>query len=152
MFSDANWGGTHSDRRSIGGGGCYFHGALIAWSSKRLPVITLSSAESEYTQLSLITLMALHIRNLASDIGIDQLSPTVTFEDNQPAIKIANNPISSSRSRHIDIKYHSIREHVLRGNIALVYLETALMVADIFPKLASGPDTVQTISRHHPGP
>ena len=134
MFSDANWGGTHSDRRSIGGGGCYFHGALIAWSSKRLPVITLSSAESEYTQLSLIALMALHIRNLAADMGIAQLAPTVTFEDNQPAIKIATNPISSSRSRHIDIKYHAIREHVLRGNIALVYLETALMIADIFTK------------------
>lgn len=120
MFSDANWGGTHSDRRSVGGGGCFFHGAVIMWTSKRLPVITLSSAESEYTQLSLIALMALHARNLAADIGIAQLAPTLTFEDNQPAIKIATNPISSSRSRHIDIRYHSIREQVLRGNITLV--------------------------------
>jgi len=134
MFSDANWGGTHTDRRSVGGGCCLFNGAAVFWHCKRQPTITLSSAESEYMQLSIMSLLALYARNVARDIGIPVTKPTITFEDNQPAIKIATNPISSNRSRHIDIRYHSIREQVLRGNIMLIYLPTTEMIADIFTK------------------
>ena len=138
MFSDANFGGTHTDRRPMGGGGCYFHGALIFWTCKRLPVICLSSAESEYTEASLIAALTLYARNLACDMHIAQLEATIFFEDNQPAMKIATNPVSSARVRHIDIKYHFIREQVQRGNIQLVYLPTSEMLADIFTK-ALGP-------------
>jgi hypothetical protein len=134
MFSDANWGGTHTDRRSVGGGCCLFNGAAVFWHCKRQPTVTLSSAESEYMQLSIMSLLALYARNVARDIGIPVTKPTITFEDNQPAIKIATNPISSNRSRHIDIRYHSIREQVLRGNIMLIYLPTTEMIADIFTK------------------
>jgi hypothetical protein len=134
MLSDANWGGTHPDRRSVGGGGCYFNGALAFWQCKRQPAITLSSAESEYTQASLMACMALYVRNIAADIGIPQTSSTPLMEDNQAAIKLATNSTSSIRTRHIDIKYHHLKQEVKNGTIKMVYLPTDNQLADIFTK------------------
>ena len=134
MFSDANWGGTHTDRRSVGGGGCFMNGALVLWQCKRQPVITLSSAESEYTQASLMACMALYARSVATDIGIPQISATPLLEDNQSAINIASNPMASVRSRHVDIKYHHLKDEVRKGTIRMVFLPTANQLADIFTK------------------
>ena len=134
VFSDANWGGTHTDRHSMGGGGAYMHGALIQWICKRLPTIMLSSAESEYCQATIITCMALYHRNIARDMNFAQHGPTDFFEDNQSTMMIATNPISSPRTRHIDIKWHFIREQILRGTIIMHYMPTTDMIADIFTK------------------
>ena len=105
----------------------------ISWASKKQTVIALSTTEAEYIALSLATQEAVWLRNLLSDI---YLEPTTTsiFEDNQGTIALSMNPCSHSRTKHIDIKYHFIRDLISKKQIDIKYCPTKEMVADIFTK------------------
>ncbi|KAG6590630.1 Integrase catalytic core protein [Phytophthora cinnamomi] len=61
------------------------------------------------------------------------------FEDNQSCIKMTKNPVNHGRAKHIDIKYHHIRDEVKRGEVIVEYCETATMLADIMTKGLAGP-------------
>jgi hypothetical protein len=61
------------------------------------------------------------------------------MEDNQSCIKMTKNPVNHGRAKHIDIKYHHIRDEVKRGDVKLEYCETAMMLADIMTKALPGP-------------
>ena len=74
------------------------------------------------------------LRKLVTELGSPQTTPTTIYEDNQSAIAMTKNPQFHGRSKHIDIKYHFIREQVNKGNIELTYCPTAEMVADMFTK------------------
>lgn len=63
----------------------------------------------------------------------------VILEDNQSCIKMTKNPVNHGRAKHIDIKYHHIRDEVKRGEVKLKYCETTIMLADIMTKGLSGP-------------
>ena len=74
------------------------------------------------------------MRNLLEDIGLKQTDATMIDEDNQGAIALSRNPKHHPRAKHIDVKYHYIRETIERGSIALSYCPTADMVADVMMK------------------
>jgi hypothetical protein len=77
---------------------------------------------------------ALYFRRLLTDLGFSQKRPTVIYEDNQGAIALAQNPVGHKRTKHIDIKYHFIREHVQSGDVELVYVPTEYQLADLLTK------------------
>ena len=77
---------------------------------------------------------AIWLRKLLENIGFKQSDATKLYEDNQGTIALAKNPKSHSRTKHIDIKYHYVRESVEEKNIKLVYCSTAGMIADILTK------------------
>lgn len=77
---------------------------------------------------------ALHLRQLLSDIGFPQTEPTVILGDNQGALNWANNPQVSDRSKHIDVKYHFVREQVDLGSVLVQYVKTSDNLADGFTK------------------
>lgn len=114
------------------------HGPLISWKCKKQPTVALSSCEAEYMALAAATQEALFLTQLLCDMDTNcQYEPVTIFEDNQGAIALVDNPVHHQRSKHIDMKYHFIRDECHRGKINVVYMPTSDMVADIFTKLSS---------------
>ena len=133
-FSDADWAGNLDDRRSTSGNLFLLSNAPVSWQSKKQSNVTLSTTEAEYVALSSATQELVWLRRLLSDIGEVFQDPTVLYEDNQGAISVANNPIIHARTKHIDIRYHFVREKVEDGTIQLKYCPTDEMIADILTK------------------
>ena len=106
------------------------------------PTVALSTAEAEYMAACAAAQEAKFLRSILLDFGVDQ-SPTVIHEDNQPAINIAENRLTSQRTKHIDIKYHFIREAIDDGIIKLQYVSTTEQLADILTKILPAPQTVK---------
>ena len=80
---------------------------------------------------------AVYLRQLLLDLGQPQHMATVLFEDNQGCIAMAANPVLHKRSKHIDIRYHFVRERVASGEIELKYIPTAQQLADLLTKALS---------------
>ena len=133
-YTDADFAGDLDDRHSTSGNLFLMSGGPVSWFSKKQPIVTLSTAEAEYVALSTATQEATWIRRLLSDFHVPLEQPTIIMEDNQGAICIARNPVTHTRTKHIDIRYHYIREALGEGTIDLRYCPTETMVADILTK------------------
>ena len=133
-FSDADWAGDRNDRKSTSGY-CFFLGDnLISWRSCKQSCVALSTAEAEYVALAGASQEALWLKYLLSDLNVNVNDPIVINEDNQSAICIAKNSKGHPKTKHIDIKYHFVRDLVMNGEIKLHYCPTSDMLADIFTK------------------
>ena len=106
----------------------------LSWLSKKQATVALSTAEAEYVALSAATQEAIWLRRLLTDVGESLEDPIVINEDNQGAIAMAKNPVGHARTKHIDIRYHFVREGVQNGAIILKYVATGEMIADILTK------------------
>ena len=115
-YSDPNWGGDTDDHHSTTGNLFMLAGGAVSWMSKRQAVVALSTCEAEYIALSQAAQEAVWLRKLLFELQVS-VHPTVIMEDNQGAIAIANNPVSHSRTKHIDIRYHYVCEAVQEGAI-----------------------------------
>ena len=133
IYSDADWAGDLTTRKSTGGFLATYNGP-VSWSSKRQSVVALSSTEAEYMAVTQATKEAIWIRSLLKDLGDEQLEPTTIYEDNQSCIALAKNPVHHARSKHIDIQYHFVREQIILGAVVLKYLETKEMTTDVLTK------------------
>ena len=133
-YADADWAGDATTRKSTSGYMFSLAGATVSWKSKRQTVVALSSTEAEYIALCLAAQEAIWLRSLLESLGFKQSKATKLYEDNQGAIALTKNPKTHSRTKHIDIKYHYIREAVDKKDIELVYCPTDKMVADILTK------------------
>ena len=133
-YSDSDFAGDINDRKSTSAYTFIKSGALISWRSKKQTVVAQSTAEAEYVALAAAAQEAIWLRRLLEDFGLEQRRPTVLHEDNQAAIAISTNPVNHSRVKHIDTKYHFIRDQVEHGTILLQYCPTEQMVADILTK------------------
>ncbi|KAL0332223.1 UNVERIFIED_CONTAM: Retrovirus-related Pol polyprotein from transposon TNT 1-94 [Sesamum calycinum] len=106
---------------------------IFSWASKKQATVAQSSAEAEYIAAAATSNHAIWLRRILEDIGEKQEEPTTIYCDNKSAIAITKNPVQHSRTKHIDIKYHSLRE-TTRGEIELKYCSTEEQLADIFTK------------------
>ena len=96
--------------------------------------MALSTAEAEYMALASATQEAVWIRQLLTDLKSKPTGATLILEDNQAAICMAKNPQFHGRAKHIDIKFHFVREQVAKATIKLGYCRSDEMIADIFTK------------------
>ncbi len=133
-YSDADWAGDVSDRKSTSGYLFMMSGATVSWRSRKQTCVALSTAEAEYVALASASQEATWLRRLFEDLHEKQAEPTVIHEDNQSAICIAQNPQYHSKTKHIDIKYHFIREKIVDNTIELRYCPTNDMLADTLTK------------------
>jgi hypothetical protein len=132
-YADSDWGGCKDTGRSTGGNAFLIDGAAASWSSRRQEVVATSTAEAELISATTAAQEAVHLRLLLTEMGFPQ-GPTVVYEDNQPCIKIAQNPINSQRTKHIALRHFYVREKVASKEIALVNISTHDMVADCLTK------------------
>ena len=133
-YSDADWAGDVDDRHSTSGNVFSLARGAVSWLSKKQATVALSTAEAEYAALSTATQEAIWLRRLLTDVGEPLEEPIVIHEDNQGAIAMAKNPVGHARTKHIDIRYHFVREGVQNGVIVLKYVATDEMIADILTK------------------
>ena len=143
-YSDADWGGDDNDYKSTTGYLFQIGGTAITWKSKKQSCVALSTAEAEYMALSSAAQEAIWIRELNADLWNCQSQPTLIYEDNQSAISMAKNPQFHGRSKHINIKYHFVREQVSNDKICLEYCPTENMIADILTK-GIGPEKFERL-------
>lgn len=128
-YTDANWARDH-DRRSTGGFVFMLFGTIITWSSKRQATVALSSCEAEYIAETEAAKEAIWLRRLLQHFNY--LGPiTVTIKgDNRGALALAKNPEFHARTKHIDIRYHFVRQKVEEGLVELEWTGTAANIAD----------------------
>nr|ABA98847.1 retrotransposon protein, putative, unclassified [Oryza sativa Japonica Group] len=130
-YSDADFGGCRIDRKSTSGT-CHFLGtSLIGWSSRKQSSVGQSTAESEYVAAASCCSQILWLLSTLKDYGLT-FEKVPLFCDNTSAINIAKNPVQYSRTKHIDIRFHFLRDHVEKGDVELQFLDTKLQIADIF--------------------
>ncbi|GAQ92153.1 hypothetical protein KFL_009340020 [Klebsormidium nitens] len=132
-FCDANHGGDPDTRRSTTGYVFLLGGAAVSWASKLQQTVAYSTVEAEYMAAAHAAKEALWIRKLAADLGLESGRLTV-WSDNQGALQLIKHPITSQRSKHIDISHHFVRERVVRGELKFEYCPTAKMPADFLTK------------------
>ena len=137
-YSDSDWA-TSKDRRSTTG---YFFAmnelsAPISWKSKKQPTVALSSCKAEYMALTASTQEAMFLQMLAEDFGRSIVTPINLHGDNQGSLALVKNPISNNRSKHIDIKFHFIREKYTMGLIDLTYVPSNDKIADVMTRPVS---------------
>ena len=133
-YCDADWAGDANERRSTTGYVFFIGDGAISWNCKRQPTIALSTTEAEYMATSQSTKEAIWLRKLLGDVGCVQVDATTIMCDNQGCIALAKNPTHHSRTKHIDVQHHFIREKLESGEISLRYCPTEDMVADVLTK------------------
>ena len=121
-------------RRSTSGNVFLLGGGAITWSSRKQSSVALSTVEAEYMALSVATQEAVWLRHLQEELGVTETGATLIYEDNQGAISMAKNHVFHKRTKHVQIRYHFVREAVEQGTIILEYCRTDDMLADSFTK------------------
>jgi hypothetical protein len=132
-FADADYAGDTDNRRSTTAFVFVLGGAAVSWQSRLQPTVAMSTTESEYMAASAAVKEGLWFRKLLPVFGI-AAGPVPIFGDNQAALKLLKNPISCSRTKHIDTMHHFARERVAREEVAFHYIPTDHMVADVLTK------------------
>ena len=133
-YSDSDYSGDLDERKSTSGYVFQVDGAPISWCSKKQPVVALSSCEAEYIAGSYAACQAVWLEELLKELQIGVQKPLKMMVDNVSAINLAKNPISHGRSKHIDVRYHFLREQVNKGVLEMVYCPTEVQLADAFTK------------------
>jgi hypothetical protein len=107
--------------------------SLVSWSSKKQNSVDFSTAEAEYISVGSCCAQLLWMKQTLFDYGV-KFNEIPLLRDNESAIKIANNPVQHSRTKHIDIRHHFLRDHVSKGDIKIDGVSTDDQLADIFTK------------------
>jgi hypothetical protein len=138
IVSDSDWAGDRSDRKSFSGNCVLIDGALVNFISSKQPTVSTSSTEAEYISASEACKEGLYFRNLLNELITVNL-PIKVWVDNIGAGCIAQNVVNNARTKHIDIRYHMIRDWISKGIFELFYIESNKNLADIFTKSLATP-------------
>ncbi|XP_043286933.1 secreted RxLR effector protein 161-like [Venturia canescens] len=133
-YSDADFAGDVDTRRSTTGYITLMAGGPVIWSSHRQKCISRSTTEAEYVAASDASQEVTWLRILLQELCVDLKNPTPLHMDNQSAIRLTKNTEHHKKTKHIDIKYHYIRECVEHGAIKIIYVCTEEQLADILTK------------------
>ncbi|KAJ9566325.1 hypothetical protein OSB04_002291 [Centaurea solstitialis] len=125
--------GCKIDRKSTTGGCHLLGGKLVSWTSNKKNSVSTSTVGTEYVAAGSYCAQVLWMRNQLMDYGF-QLSKIPIYCDNTSAIAIANNPVLHSKTKHIEIRYHFIIDHVMNGDVELHFVPTEYQFADLFTK------------------
>ena len=143
-FSDANWAENREDRKSNSGYYCSVYGGAISWCCRKQDIIALSSTEAEYVALSETCKEVIYLRRLMLEFNIPLPKTTPVYTDSQTSISIVTNKKFSYRTKHIDTKYHFVREYVEDKTIDLIFHPTETNIADLMTK-PLGPTRIRSL-------
>ncbi|KAJ9566973.1 hypothetical protein OSB04_002939 [Centaurea solstitialis] len=132
-YTDSDHAGCKLDRKSTSGACQFLGNKLVSWSSRKQNCVSLSMAEAEYIAAACCCSQVLWMKTQLADFGYT-MNQIPIYCDSQSAIQITANPVQHSKTKHIDIRYHFIKDHVEKGNIELYFVESDLQLADLFTK------------------
>ncbi|XP_010430794.1 PREDICTED: uncharacterized protein LOC104715037 [Camelina sativa] len=145
-FSDADWGGCPDNRRSHTGYAIFIGQSLVSWKSKKQQVVSMSSAESEYRAMSMITKELLWFTYILKALRVPFTLPAYLYCDNTAALYIASNSVYHERTKHIEFDCHKVREAIEDGILKTMFVRTNHQLADVLTK-ALHPIPFQEIMR-----
>ncbi|GKC44186.1 retrovirus-related pol polyprotein from transposon TNT 1-94 [Tanacetum coccineum] len=132
-YSDADHAGCKDDCKSTSGGLQFLGGKLVSWSSKKQDCTAMSTVEAEYVSLSACCAQVIWMRTQLLDYGY-KYNRIPMYCDSKSAIAISCNPVQHSKTKHIDIRYHFIKEHVEKGTVEIYFVRTEYQLVDLFTK------------------
>lgn len=133
-YSDSDYAGDMDDRRSTSGHVFFLSNAAISWSSRKQPVVTLSTTEAEYIAAVSSACQGIWLRRLLQAVKLEQEGPTIIYCDNSSTIKLSKNPVLHGRSKHIDVRFHFLRDLTKDGVIQLEHCKSEEQISDILTK------------------
>ena len=133
-FADADWAGCPETRRSTTGFCTFLGRNCLSWTAKKQLTVSRSSTEAEYRSLAHTTAEITWLTTLLRELGIPLTKTPLLLCDNLSALHLTCNPVHHSRSKHIDIDYHFVREKVALGLIQTRHVPSNLQLADLFTK------------------
>lgn len=133
-YTDSDYAGDVDDCKSTSGYAFLMSGGAVAWSSKKQPIVTLSSTEAEYVAAATCASQAIWMRRILKEIGHEQDEEMVLFCDNTSTIKLSKNAVMHGKSKHIRVRYHFLRELTREGIVELVHCNMEDQLADIMTK------------------
>ena len=142
-YSDSDWAGDSDDRKSTTGFVFFLRDTAFTWISKKQPIVTLSTCEAEYVAAITCVSHGIWLQNLLKELNMSQVEPTEIRVDNKLAIALAKNPMYHDQRKHIDTRYHYIRECITKQDVKLEYVKSQDQIADIFSKPLKKEDFVR---------
>ncbi|KAL8137868.1 hypothetical protein V2J09_003869 [Rumex salicifolius] len=135
-YTDSDYARDLDDRRSTSGYVFFLASGAIAWSSKKQPVVSLSTTKSEFIAAASCAAQCIWLRNILEEMGWNESvnKATVILCDNISTIKLSRNPVFHGRSKHIDVRFHFLRDLVNGGAIEMKHCGTSFQIADIMTK------------------
>lgn len=133
-YSDSDWGGDKDDRISTMGYVIFMCGGPVIWRCKKAKAVAMSSCGAEYVAMSEAAREVRCIRILMSELLLPLGPPTVLYGDNQSAIKSIYKLTNTDRLRHVDMRYHFVRDMVKEGTVDIRWIQSKENVADIMTK------------------
>ncbi|KAJ9536442.1 LOW QUALITY PROTEIN: hypothetical protein OSB04_un000377 [Centaurea solstitialis] len=132
-YTDADYGGCNMDRKSTSGHLEFLGNKLVSWASKKQQCVSTSTAESEYVAAASCCSQVLWMQSQLRDYGLEYKKIPI-YCDSKSAIAISANPVQHSKTKHIDIRYHFLKDNVEKENIELYFVNTEYQLADLFTK------------------
>ncbi|GKA07195.1 ribonuclease H-like domain-containing protein [Tanacetum coccineum] len=133
-YSDADWAGCPTTRRSTSDYCVFLGNNLLSWSSKRQPTLSRSSAEAEYRGVANAVAETCWLRNLLRELHTHLSSATLVYCDNVSAVYLSCNPVQHQRTKHIEIDIYFVRDLVAAGQVRVLHVPTRYQFADFSPR------------------
>jgi len=132
-YSDSDFAGFKLDRKSTSGSCHLFRPSLISWHSKKQACVALSTTEAKYIAVGSCCTHILWIKQQLEDFGL-KINKVPLLFDNTSAINLTKNQVQRSRTKHIEIRHHFIRDHIDNGDCEIKLFSIQSQLADIFTK------------------
>ncbi|GAU50271.1 hypothetical protein TSUD_131240 [Trifolium subterraneum] len=133
-WSDSDYAGDLDDRKNTSGYVFMLGSGVISWSSKKQPIVTLSTTEAKFVAAASSACQSLWLRNVLEHLGLKQKGTTLIHCDNSSSINLSKNPILHGRCKHIDVRFHFLRDLTKDGIIELVHCKSENQLADAMTK------------------
>ncbi|CAL9004184.1 unnamed protein product, partial [Prunus brigantina] len=130
-FTDSDYAGDMEDRKSTSGYVFLMSSGAVSWCSKKQPIVTLSTTEAEFVAAAVCACQGVWMKRILKELGHSNGSCTTVMCDNSSTIKLSKNPVMHGRSKHIDVRFHFLRNLTKEGTIELVHCGSQDQVADI---------------------
>jgi hypothetical protein len=138
VYTDSDWAGDKDNRHSVSVYAIFLNDTVILWKSKLQKPLALSSSEAEYYGMSEAAKDVKFVAMILEAIGIEIELPIIMYCDNVGAIFMAENATATVRTKHVNARYHFVREYVESGFLKVVFVNSKENKSDIFTKNVSG--------------